>query len=93
MHFLDLDNYGFVLVIWIEKLLGDLCFLAIKILEMIYLLLLTKLFCCKNVLLTWWIGFNNGQSSLKNVNGHIDNVSLTKKPIILQWLLVVEKLH
>ena len=47
MHFLVLDNYGFVLVIWIEKLLGDLCFLAIKILEMISLLLSTELICCK----------------------------------------------
>ena len=46
-HFLVLDNYGFVLVIWIEKLLRDLCFLAIKILEMISLLLSTELFCCK----------------------------------------------
>ena len=47
VHFLDLDNYGFMLVIWIDKILGDLCFLAIKILEMISLLLLTELFCCK----------------------------------------------
>ena len=47
MHFLVLDNYGFVLVIWIEKLLGDLSFLTIKILEMISLLLSTELFCCK----------------------------------------------
>ena len=32
MHFLVLDSYGFVLVISIEKLLGDLSFLTIKIL-------------------------------------------------------------
>ena len=47
MHLLVSDNYGFVLVIWMEKLLGDLRFLAIKILEMISFLLLTELFCCK----------------------------------------------